>query len=161
MQKKRGSYSPSIYALVDPRDDVVRYVGFSKFPRRRLRFHLKRRNSSRRLSAWVMELQRLGKQPRMIILERVAEHEWEAIEKRWIAHYRSEPYGSLLLNVLDGGDGNPYKARPRKLQIKRQRYKFAKRLYAARKQERIMSPEFLGGPKYFPKSPIVDKCPDD
>lgn len=53
----------TIYALVDPRNDVVRYVGQTKDPKARLRQHLCKAVNAR-VGAWLAELAALGLEPR-------------------------------------------------------------------------------------------------
>ncbi len=58
-----------IYALVDPRDGAVRYVGVSKKVQARLAQHLSEIQNSKR--AWLSELKASGLSPEIKILETV------------------------------------------------------------------------------------------
>jgi hypothetical protein len=89
----------SIYALVDPRDNTVRYVGKTSSPRDRLAQHIEWESKGRK-GKWVAELKAAGAVPRMEILERVPVGEWEEAERKWIAFYSAR--GSVL-NVEIGG----------------------------------------------------------
>lgn len=95
----------TVYALIDPRDGAVRYIGCSARLSNRLgehRYAGKTRKDAR--ARWVGELLALGLSPTLTPLERgVAD--WEAAERRWIAHYREA--GAPLLNESDGGKGSP------------------------------------------------------
>ena len=93
---------PSIYALVDPETDSVRYVGKANRPEVRLINHLNEIGSTRKCR-WVAALVKRGLGPRLIILEDVAEEVWQEAEVRWIVHFRSE--GADLTNLTDGGEG--------------------------------------------------------
>lgn len=91
----------NIYALVDPRTELVRYVGKSDNPRLRFKTHVsdaRRLARKSRLQAWICELDRIGLIPRLVILERTAQSDASRCEEKWIAHYR--PQGNLC-NVRD------------------------------------------------------------
>ena len=95
----------SIYALSDPRNGDVRYVGWTVNPKRRLRDHLSesRRKDTYR-ARWIRALSSLGLVPVMTVLEPgVGETTWAEAETRWIAHYRDN--GARLTNATDGGEG--------------------------------------------------------
>lgn len=81
----------SIYALVDPRDGRVRYIGTANDPERRLQGQLVTvacRGTSRK-GRWLCELAAAGYTPGLAILERVPVDAWRAAELRWIEHYRA------------------------------------------------------------------------
>ena len=86
-----------IYALVDPRNGAVRYIGLSINHRQRLAGHLGRPRN-RRLSLWLHKLRAVEKKPRMAIIG-FAEDEEEAKEEehRWIVLYRRS--GADLVNA--------------------------------------------------------------
>src|SRR5580692_2736393 len=66
-----------IYALVDPRDSRVRYVGVtSRTLADRLRFHLEKPTNAR-TRAWFSDLARAGLRPYISLLEHVGADEWE------------------------------------------------------------------------------------
>lgn len=86
-----------IYALVDPRDRRVRYVGCTAKPLAdRLYGHV-HGHTSLRLVAWLRELRAAGLLPRLRRLATVngSLHEAEAVELAWIRRYPR----SQLLNV--------------------------------------------------------------
>lgn len=97
----------SIYALIDPRTDEVRYVGATVNTTQRLTDHIKASaNETTHKGHWIKQLQALGLRPRMQILEQVIGHDASTeAERRWIAHYRAA--GVVLTNHTDGGDGMP------------------------------------------------------
>ena len=103
-----------IYGLVDPRTQIIRYVGKSNNPVARLKAHLKDCQKCRRVN-WLKSLARLGLYPEMIILEEVVYINWQDAECKWIKHFRKQ--GICLTNSTDGGDGlnNPNKETRRKL----------------------------------------------
>lgn len=92
----------SIYALIDPRDETVRYVGKTTCPELRLIGHLESAGPETRKSRWLAELSGVCLRPRMVILDNVSAARWESVEKRWIAFYAER--GSLY-NVEVGGRG--------------------------------------------------------
>lgn len=100
----------AIYALTDPRDNTVRYVGKSNDPARRLSEHVA---SS---MPWIAELRNLGLAPSMRIVDRASLEEWERAEQYWIAFYSRH---GRLLNTEVGGRGY--------IHAHRKRVKWAKR----------------------------------
>jgi hypothetical protein len=64
-----------IYALIDPRDERVRYVGESKSPRQRFGLHCAQPQRSTR--AWMRDLRRHGLRPILRVLDGPeTEHQW-------------------------------------------------------------------------------------
>lgn len=98
--KQRVTY---IYALRDPRDRTVHYIGKSNNPRLRLISHLEDKETNQRKTAWIDELAALGLKPDLDILEDVALLEWQKAERSWIAHGFAE--GWPLTNISAGGGG--------------------------------------------------------
>jgi hypothetical protein len=97
-----------IYALIDPRNEQVRYVGKSKFPKKRLNGHLQgaRKGFKTHRHNWIRQLLNEGLKPDLLILEEVKENEWEQAEKKWIVYYRDEN-GKDLTNTAEGGQAPP------------------------------------------------------
>ena len=60
-----------IYALQDPRDNLIYYSGMSANPQKRLYQHLHRYNSSQQEGNWLRELRLLDILPALLILEKV------------------------------------------------------------------------------------------
>lgn len=87
-----------IYTLSDPRDGRVRYVGKAVSAERRFAGHLRERRRSTPLYGWVRELAVLGMCPRMTVVERCSEAEWQQVERRHIAGTPG------VLNVAPGGN---------------------------------------------------------
>jgi hypothetical protein len=85
-----------IYALVDPRTELVRYVGCSVDPAKRLTKHMYGSGASRPMREWCLGLRALGLKPSMLILERNTASPIEA-EQNWINIFRAA--GSDLLNI--------------------------------------------------------------
>ena len=63
-------HSRQVYALCDPRDDTIRYVGISIDARVRLYQHL-HGYGGRQEWRWISELQKLGLSPVLLILEEI------------------------------------------------------------------------------------------
>ena len=99
MLKSRIAY---IYALSDPRDHAIRYIGKAEDPHRRIRAHLTEK-ADRRKNRWILVLKRLSLVPELHVLEVVADSEWKAAERKWIKYWRS--LGADLTNHTDGGEG--------------------------------------------------------
>jgi hypothetical protein len=91
-----------VYALIDPRDGVVRYVGITYRLVQRLKAHLADQSDTSK-TAWVTTLRSLGFVPEMRILE-TGYGGWieqAECEQRWVAQYR--PTGELF-NMSSGGE---------------------------------------------------------
>lgn len=97
----RKLWDPSVYALIDPRTGLIRYVGMSVNPAARFAGHMSTPVIS--IRAWIQELQALGLTPRMAVLERVSEPRWNYAEGEWIRTCREN--GCDLLNRSPGGVG--------------------------------------------------------
>lgn len=94
----------TIYALIDPRSEEIRYVGqTSKEPKDRLLWHTYRSNRNCHKDRWVRQLRRANLAPRMIIVQRVPKSCWKEAERYWIKFFRER--GCPLTNSTDGGDG--------------------------------------------------------
>lgn len=99
-----------IYALKDPRTNVIRYIGKTRNPRARYAEHLNdgKLHRDRRAyedgnyiyvptlkAAWVCRLLELGLLPKMEIIESVSGNEVFIRECYWIDHYGLAPSGQL------------------------------------------------------------------
>ena len=101
---------PVIYILGDPRNNAVKYVGYTSNFANRMHYHYRSPTPSRTKIAchaypWLLELADLGMLPVSKIVEVIEEGaDWEERERHWIAHYKNlnEP----LLNHTIGGRGN-------------------------------------------------------
>ena len=87
-----------VYALLDPRDTTVRYIGMSKQPEIRLTEHAKEKDY-RFKYAWIQELKALGLLPELKIIETVGKNKRYAYtrETYWINYFAS--IGAPLLNA--------------------------------------------------------------
>jgi hypothetical protein len=75
----------SVYALVDPVDGTVRYIGRTRDTKQRLTGHLcARPSSNRRRYKWIRELKKRGLVPRVVVLERCKLRKAPAAEEQWI-----------------------------------------------------------------------------
>lgn len=94
-----------IYALVDPENGDIRYIGKSIRPEQRLQNHMNEVSNCHR-SHWLQSLKRQALKPDLIILEEIrGAWPWQHSERYWIARGRRE--GWPLTNSTDGGDGVP------------------------------------------------------
>ena len=84
-----------IYALIDPRNDHVRYIGQSVDLKKRLSTHLSF-SSSHDTRAWIRELKTCGLKPLQKQLDQSCIACASEVEQKWIDHYKS-PY---LLNKV-------------------------------------------------------------
>jgi len=98
----------TVYALQDPRDGRVRYVGCvvstPRYLKSRIHNHLSeaRGRSRSAKSMWLRDLLAADGLPTVLILETVDPDEASARERYWIATYRAN-VGDALTNVQGGG----------------------------------------------------------
>lgn len=79
----------SVYALVDPRDMSIRYIGLTRDAQRRYAMHLLYPGKTDK-DAWLRELKDASVYPSMTVLESMeTKSEAEARENYWIQHYLS------------------------------------------------------------------------
>lgn len=89
-----------IYALVDPYDDCVRYIGVtSRTLAQRLALHLQKPTNAG-MGEWLRGLMATGERPKIVKLEWVSRNEWEDAERGWIYWCRER---GQLLNIDRGG----------------------------------------------------------
>lgn len=93
-----------IYALIDPRDESVRYVGITDNMSTRFMHHLRDAGSRTAKGTWLAELRRYGLQPSLKILEemqveKTQRHLVEERERHWIRAF--ERAGASLTNIRD------------------------------------------------------------
>lgn len=92
----------SIYALHDPRDWAIRYVGKANNPYRRLRDH-SNRACTRSMRRFIAELKSLGLSLRVSVLQECPQEDWQRWERFWIRTVRAA--GAQLFNLTEGGNG--------------------------------------------------------
>jgi hypothetical protein len=99
----------SIYILIDPRDQEIRYVGVTlKTLDYRLKLHLIRQKRRSPKYLWIEELKRQGLMPTIQLVQQVPERCGTQAEVFWIDHFRAR--GCPLLNATAGGEGtNQYR----------------------------------------------------
>lgn len=123
----------TIYALKDPRDDSVRYVGATrKKLHARLRDHefsITRIENKAPRYEWLRQLSAAGLRPLIEQLEVVPEAQMAEAEERWITRHRK--CGCDLLNVKRGGGGpkstsirNPWTTEQREAHAARMRKRY-------------------------------------
>lgn len=102
-----GGEKSTIYALIDPRDFSVRYVGKTvEKIQARLRGHIseaRRSSKTYHRLTWIRHLLAGGKTPEIRPLEIVDKKDESAAERRWVSAYRAR--GADLVNGTDGGEG--------------------------------------------------------
>lgn len=88
-----------IYALVDPTDGLVHYVGQTNQPKQRLANHLGTQHYHRGAKVeWVRLLGQKGQKPLMQVLERVSSKRMALIKEReWIRHFQEQ--GMPIVNA--------------------------------------------------------------
>lgn len=89
----------TIYGLVDPRDNMIRYVGKTNQELiKRYRAHISDKTRSKKTS-WIKRLKSIGLLPKCMIIDRV--NNWEEAEKYYIHLFKSAGYN--LTNLTEGG----------------------------------------------------------
>lgn len=91
-----------IYALIDPRDNQVRYVGRTVNPDSRLYQHLKKSTGLAK-QLWLAELKAIGLTPKFEILEIVPIKREKIAEQFWISYhvYKGASLTNYALNHLN------------------------------------------------------------
>lgn len=96
-----------IYGLKCPLAGIIRYIGKSINPSRRLRRHISdaQRNSYQHHAArWIRKLTAAGLSPELVIIRALADGEpWQDVERELIAAYQTA--GMPLTNTAEGGEG--------------------------------------------------------
>ena len=94
--KKEQTFT--IYALIDPRDDSIRYIGMTHNPDQRLKEHLRGRGGNSPKRIWINELRQLGLVPTMQPIEKGLSLP-AALEREsfLIQHYLNA--GNVLVNL--------------------------------------------------------------
>jgi len=94
-----------IYCLIDPRNDSVTYVGFTRLNlEERLKAHLADKGNTPKID-WLRKLKRVKLKPIIEQLEEVTEENWQDKEKFWIQYFKNE--GFKLKNYTNGGECGP------------------------------------------------------
>jgi excisionase family DNA binding protein len=92
----------TIYALSEPENGAVRYIGQTTLPIARLTSYLLESEPDASVtSRWMHGLAARGALPGILTLEQVEPSEAAAAEARWIQHYRAQ--GADLLNAREKG----------------------------------------------------------
>jgi len=93
-----------IYALSDPRNGEIRYVGKADKPSTRRQIHLQHAHKSQtHKNAWILELRKYNLEPVLEVLDEVPSDCWQDFERSYISVFRA--IGVRLTNGLDGGEG--------------------------------------------------------
>jgi hypothetical protein len=103
----------TIYGLVDPRTDRVRYVGKTTWSlTHRLRGHINGATTATHKGRWILALRAEGLCPSAIPLEVVPVEAWEAAERGWIERLddltNSTPGGEVGGWGWQGGENCPH-----------------------------------------------------
>ena len=94
----------NIYILIDPRTNMVRYVGKANDVSQRYRAHLNRaRKHQVHKTNWINQLKKEGLKPILEVVDEVPIDKWQFWETYWISQFRT--WGFDLINYTSGGDG--------------------------------------------------------
>ena len=94
-----------VYALCEPGTEIVRYVGVSEQPEKRINQHIiAKRNAA--LVDWLKQIKAQGLLPSLLILETFDNH-WSGMlgERRWIHHYlaqQAQLFNKMLYPTSNG-----------------------------------------------------------
>lgn len=94
-----GNRNAFIYALLDPRDNKIKYIGKSKDPKTRFRKHLTQKGNTFK-HKWISFLLDNSMTPILNIIEKCSESIIDEREKYWIAKYKNQ-----ICNHTAGGEG--------------------------------------------------------
>lgn len=97
-----------IYALIDPRNQQIKYIGKANNPKLRFNGHLRECLKTETLkNNWIKSLLNKGLKPIVEIIDEVLESEWQFWERHYISLYKS--WGFKLKNdpKCPGGDCGP------------------------------------------------------
>lgn len=86
-----------IYALIDPRSNLVRYIGKTSNRKKRFGFHVRNYDVTPK-GKWIQELKALGLQPVLRVIETINSNDrqwWRVIEDKWITLYREKGFPIL------------------------------------------------------------------
>lgn len=92
-----------IYALIDPRNGEIKYVGKTNNLKKRIREHIRDEENNLKYT-WIKSLKKIKLEPEVLILEETnIEHSnfWEIF---WINQCKT--WGFELKNMTNGGDGS-------------------------------------------------------
>lgn len=79
-----------IYILICPMDGLIKYVGKSNNPIRRVKDHLLDfRNMDLNKSLWITKLKQQKKKPEMVIIDEVDSFDWKFWEDWWCCYFKS------------------------------------------------------------------------
>lgn len=94
----------NIYILIDPRTNMVRYVGKANNVSQRYKAHLNRaRKHQIHKANWINQLKLDGLKPILEVIDEVPINNWQYWETYWISQFRT--WGFDLINYTNGGDG--------------------------------------------------------
>lgn len=97
----------NIYILIDPRNNLVRYVGKTNNIKKRYRAHNNiTRDKSTHKRNWINELKNIGLKPLMEVIDVVYIDDWPYWESYWINQMKV--WGFKLVNSTTGGDGTTF-----------------------------------------------------
>ena len=83
-------------------DGVIRYVGMSSNPHRRLKQHvreaIRHHNRNRHKEAWIRLTLANGCEVQCVVLQQCSDEDWQDAERQWISRWHDR-----LTNLTDGG----------------------------------------------------------
>lgn len=95
-----------IYCLIDPRTDIIRYIGKTIRPLTyRLNQHRREKGRNRK-NNWIKSLKNKGLNPIIEIIDEVPSDDWQKHEMSYIRLFKS--FGANLLNEKSGGEGGQF-----------------------------------------------------
>ena len=145
----------TIYGLIDPTTQELRYIGKTTLPLRiRYNRHISDANKVKRYSSqWVRSVLNKGYKPDVFVLEEV-EGDWVEAEQFWISYWKA--LGARLTNHTIGGEGQSGAKMPVRTQEHRDKIAAALRGKKASPEVRQKLSAMRTGKKRKPFS--VDHC---
>lgn len=125
-----------IYALIDPRDNKIKYIGKADNPINRLGGHFLEKAKTKK-NNWLKSLKKENLKPELFILDEIPKEEWSFWERYYISLYKS--WGFELKNGTDGGEGtfNPSKETRLKMSLAKKDKPGARRGFKATEETKL------------------------
>ena len=136
MKQKKIHKTTFIYALIDPRNNSVCYIGKADNPKRRFNKHLYDSAHLHKVY-WIQSLLKQNLLPELLIIDEIDYIDWPFWEKHYLDLYKS--FGFILLNAAEPGlGGDTYTNATKESKIKRIE-KQKQSLKNSEKRKKIMS----------------------
>jgi hypothetical protein len=145
----------SVYALLDPIDSEIRYIGVAKNANNRFRSHLREtiNGGQSHKCNWIRSLLIIGFEPKLVILQTASTWE-EGCEMERTAIKVARELECQLTNLTDGGEGMPNPSPETRIKLSVAHKKIWENPKRRIKHyEQVTNPEFLANLRALNSSP--------